>query len=404
MALRRALVIIIATFAMTSIAVPAYAYQDELTVDQLNNLPVLKALMTPPGSSEPNWPPDPSAEPIACYYCHGSGESVGTPPSAADQASGPHGNYVTTTTKCATCHTVHAGESPVLLPAATVAATCECCHDGTGAGGVYGVIASYAPGVTVQAAHAIDVTNVIPGGDSAGGSASAGYFAGVDGTLSCNDCHAPHGYDVVDAFDGDRGRSDADGDPDTLVRSSRLLKRRPNPTAAVVTKYGSDWCGSCHVGRLSGSGATGNHPVESSANLPTGGEAAKFYYDRVARLTGASSPGNVVTTTEVASLGHNNFGYVMPVLAGNTRTAQQTGHDPICQQCHEDARHVGDVAGFKRAVHTTEVFTVTAVDGAVATDRPRFQTFPHESQNVRFLVEVNDDLCLNCHKTATGTP
>ncbi len=28
---------------------------------------------------------------------------------------------------------------------------------------------------------------------------------------------------------------------------------------------------------------------------------------------------------------------------------------------------------------------------------PRFQNFPHETQNAHFLVETNDDLCLNCH-------
>ena len=28
---------------------------------------------------------------------------------------------------------------------------------------------------------------------------------------------------------------------------------------------------------------------------------------------------------------------------------------------------------------------------------PRFQTFPHEGVNPRFLIEREDDLCLNCH-------
>jgi hypothetical protein len=40
---------------------------------------------------------------------------------------------------------------------------------------------------------------------------------------------------------------------------------------------------------------------------------------------------------------------------------------------------------------------VTATDGAVPTNNPRFQTFPHETVNRRMLVETDDHLCLNCH-------
>jgi hypothetical protein len=40
---------------------------------------------------------------------------------------------------------------------------------------------------------------------------------------------------------------------------------------------------------------------------------------------------------------------------------------------------------------------ITALDGGSATDNPRFQSFPHETQNVRMLVENGDGLCINCH-------
>jgi predicted CXXCH cytochrome family protein len=34
------------------------------------------------------------------------------------------------------------------------------------------------------------------------------------------------------------------------------------------------------------------------------------------------------------------------------------------------------------------------------TDNPRFQNFPHETENPQLLVETDDDLCLNCHTPA----
>jgi hypothetical protein len=37
------------------------------------------------------------------------------------------------------------------------------------------------------------------------------------------------------------------------------------------------------------------------------------------------------------------------------------------------------------------------------TDTPRFQTFPHEGVNANFLVETDDNLCLNCHPVS-GLP
>jgi hypothetical protein len=40
---------------------------------------------------------------------------------------------------------------------------------------------------------------------------------------------------------------------------------------------------------------------------------------------------------------------------------------------------------------------VASLDGASASGNPRFQNFPHETQNEHLLVETADDLCLNCH-------
>jgi hypothetical protein len=307
-----------------------------------------------------------------CAFCHG----IGAPTSA--DPSGPHGGYTTTTNKCATCHSVHAaGENSVLLlPAATVKGTCETCHDGTAGKGVYGAVA--ARGESVASAHEVDVTNAIPGGDPASGAETTATFNGTGGYLTCTDCHSAHGSDLVDAFTGDRARVSTS----TTITSARLLKRTPTSASGPVDAYGSDWCGACHKGRLSGSGVMGNHPVDSRVTTD-----APFEYESVARVTGANSG-----STELGTLGRSNFGYVMP----DPRTPQQGEHYPLCQQCHEDARTIGDVN--PQQVDSTELYSVTATYATSAVgDNPEFQVFPHESQNEFFLVETADDLCLNCH-------
>lgn len=332
---------------MVSVAASAHAYSSEFT----------------PSSS------------LTCIDCHGT--------TAATEATGPHGGYLATTNKCVTCHSVHGAVegSLQLLPASTIKGTCETCHDGSGGHGVYGVI--YArTGTQPVSNHSIDATATVPGGDPVTPYGGKDYtFTGEGGCLTCTDCHSPHAASVVAAFVGDRGRSDDDEDPDNAVTSHRLLKQRPNSVAAIAN-YGSDWCGACHQGRLSGSGIGGNHPVESSADLPAEGETM-FHYGLVARAGQSPVEG---------TLGHNNYGYVMP---SSPRIAEQVGHNAICQQCHEDSRKVGDVTG--QQIDASEVFTITQVDGAAAGDNPRFQTFPHESTRSYLLVEEQDDLCTNCH-------
>lgn len=333
----------------------------------------------------------------SCIDCHGAGtESEITAPV---EPSGPHGGYTTTSNKCATCHTVHAApaDSVLLLPAETVKDTCMTCHDGTitDGEGVYGAIEAHTGSVPV-ANHSIDSTLTVPGGDgtSGGGDSEDRLFSGEYGFLTCSDCHSPHATDTVAAFTGDRARSE-DTDPanpvteTTAIQSNRLLKQRPtsmDPGAPALAVYGSDWCGVCHTGRLNRTGIH-NHPVESADNYPD--SEPMYHYDLIARAG---------HTTILGTLGANNYGYVMPdkVTPGQPRMDEQQGHSPICQQCHEDARHVGDVTQF--VVDGSEAFTVTGPDGTVDTDNPQFETFPHESQNDRFLLELGTDLCTNCHK------
>jgi hypothetical protein len=346
----------------------------------------------------------------SCQNCHPY--RFDTPmslPNAYHQ--GPHADYSTISHNCPICHSVHpkgyqirSGEPTgtygiMLLPKQTVKASCETCHDGTGGAGVYGSIA--ARGLTIGAQHRIDTTNVVPGGDAATGGSAVTTFSGVAHNLSCDDCHDPHNGGTVNPFIGDRQRINASWPP--TYPTSRLLRQKPTGATTSTADYGSDWCAACHKGRLTGSGMAANHPVDSRLVTTT-----PFTYSRVAILATIAPTASTVTTFmggTQRSMGSwfptmgGNRGFLMP-LPGGARTPQQQGHFPICQQCHEDSRFVGTLAADgSTAQAATSV--VSASDGASSTDNPRFQNFPHETQNPKMLVENGDDLCTNCHPAST---
>lgn len=315
-----------------------------------------------------------------CLSCHGPASGF---PQTSYFAKGPHAGFLTTTNHCTICHTIHDSQNNfALLPASTITATCNTCHDGTGGRGVYGAIKART-GSDPGAMHRTETTNTVPGGNATNGDSSAGAFAGTNGALTCTDCHNPHDANTVAAFTGERLRV-----PYTAGRegwqsfsTNRLLKQRPSGATASVSTYGTDWCLTCHKGRSS-SGMVNNHPVDSTAV-----RADAFVYDNVALLASDA----LTSTTVLGSLGPTNRGYLMPY----PRTPQQGTHKPICQQCHEDSRDPGALdpngAAGDATTHTV------SLDGTLSATSPRFQNFPHETVNARMLIESNDDLCFNCH-------
>jgi len=320
---------------------------------------------------------------VACHTPH--------PPLGEVAGKGPHGLYTTTTDRCDACHDLHDAAGPELLPAATIVASCNTCHDGTGGHGVYGAVFAQTgvdPAVS-GGMHRIDTTNVVPGGDAENGGSATMTFRGPGTNLTCGDCHSPHDSNTVTAFAPERWRatySAPTGLTPTLLgeptKTSRLLKKRPGVATVDVPVYGADWCAACHQGRTSG-GTVHNHPVEDSAT------PGAFSYDSVARL----DSDNPTFSTVLGTLASSNRGYLMP-FPRTIGPGGQEGHLPICQQCHEDTRIVGTLNG---DVGDAASFVITAPDGAADTDNPRFQNFPHETQNLNMLVEQGDDLCLNCH-------
>ncbi|MDO8950247.1 MAG: hypothetical protein Q8S43_02725 [Actinomycetota bacterium] len=334
---------------------------------------------------------------ICGVTCHISG--VGIP----GVNYGPHGGYSSGTKVCKVCHTLHdAPTSNSLLLGETVKAACQVCHDGTAGRGVYGAIAQR--GLPVGGQHKIETTSMVPGGSASTGGSVPMAFSGPNSTLTCSDCHSPHAKNCVTPFLGERQRM-PEGGLYPVGTSNRLLKQRPGGVTTAVAEYGSDWCLACHQGRSSSLPAVMNHPVEASATV-----AAPYNYRRL----GIIGPGPYPTSeTTIGAAGINtqfssyNRAYLMPF----PRTGAQAGHLPICQQCHEDERYVGDLtASGTQATpsESTATFLPVGGDGRNAADNPRFQNFPHEAQGFRMLVEADttaqtDDLCLNCHPQA-GLP
>jgi len=346
-------------------------------------------------------------------YTHGLTDWQGFPFSGAG-LTGPHGSYSVTTDRCDTCHNIHGGTGATfkLQPGATVADTCFACHDGTGGQGVYGAIKART-GVNPTGTHPVVSTSTVPGGNALTGQSSTVAFKGSGGKLTCTDCHSAHGNDLVAPFKGDRRRT-VMGKVTGIT--SRLLKKRPTGSAVSVSVYGSDWCLTCHAGRASG-GAVHNHPVDS---LQT--RADPFNYSKIVvsdhwidgYLTDRAGTygslggyelydgGNSSNTqpSHNGDVARSNRGFLMPF----PRYPLQVGHAPICQQCHEDTRDPGSltadgssaiVKDSYAAVDSADGVTSTLVPGAL--DNPRFQNFPHETENDKMLIETDDDLCLNCH-------
>jgi predicted CXXCH cytochrome family protein len=363
---------------------------------------VLLAYASPALAYDPFDPPTGKS----CAECHGleGGEASGT---VEPTRKGPHGGYGITTRKCATCHSVHGAEGSLLfLSGNTISEVCASCHDGTGGKGVYGVIESRT-GAKPVAIHSIEETRTIPGGDPSGGPRE-GSFSGPGRTLTCVDCHSPHDSNTVAAFTGDRARAPEGSESATsgVLPTNRLLRKLERADGTAVERYGSDWCAACHRGYHLADDGTDLASDESTRHPVAFETEGNWHYDRVRVVAGSNT-----TETAWGSLGGSNRGYVMPHDSGdmNSHLEDQQGIGPICQQCHEDARDVGGILGGSPVLLPEQEFRVRFYpeDGASEpepTDNPRFQVFPHESDQPAFRVTRSDPekplldtFCLRCH-------
>ncbi len=293
-----------------------------------------------------------------CTTCHGAD------PVSGGTGEGPHGGYLSTTNKCKLCHDVHGAPatSVLLLRGPTVAQTCQMCHDGTASKHVGPYESVTAGGGSVVSEHSYELTGVVPGGSN-----------DLAHNLYCSDCHSVHGANTVAQYISDATK------PLNLELdwTDNLLKANINGNAAP--EYGAMWCATCHDLRHStNTGAVRNHPV---ANDPNWG-----YGDVVTTVTLASLRVENNGVNSAIGMGQTNAAYIMEPVPESGDGHVPTRTDPMCQQCHEDARNVEQI--YQADVYSPNIAPYT---------NPAFLTFPHQSTTPYFLVEQYDDLCTNCH-------
>lgn len=364
-----------------------------------------------------------------CLLCH---HDTTTP-------IGPHGNYTTRTGKCTTCHQTHRAEHPSLLPANSITAVCQYCHDltqstyapyrfndlGSNESSVYsghrvaGVpfpneyINELGELVTTEPMETGLTGNIIPGGsefDGGTGSFTPKYNGSVSKIyFSCTSCHSVHAImgTMVEPYLGESqlkvDRNKEAQFEKKIHLTNRLLRIRPNNVTEQVYQYGPRWCMTCHKGR----GNTlimpkFNHRINETANgysfldiMPE----SDFIYPggKTATLTDIMLKGFVIVDTrssEDAAPGahvkkdpRTNAWYTMSHWDSIDRSFREDGSipynaaGPVCQQCHGNARDV------------EKAFNIGA-----SNSNPRRLTFPHVSPNKALLVETGVDLCTNCHE------
>ena len=252
----------------------------------------------------------------SCDGCHPAGSGSCAPCHFGDFPSRARGPTAGTPLRrtAATLPRHPRASGPLLLPGATVAASC-CCHDGTGGKGVYGTIA--ARGLSSAGArHRIDTTNSVPGGDAASGGAATMAFGGPGGHAGLRRLpFARTTRTPSRPFTLERRRTYADSRTATAprrtaccARNPAARRRRPPPSTAPT--------GASPATRgASSGGAVHNHPVESLVTRARRPSAT------------TTSPSSTSDNAHVASpssgtLAHTNRGYLMPM----PRTAQQGGH------------------------------------------------------------------------------
>lgn len=337
----------------------------------------------------------------ACTSCHKDG--IGGGP---NQNTVPHGNYSATSDNCAACHKVHVAKEAFLLPGATLSQTCNYCHDFTQSnyavyklnydmeGQLYDeyfnpknpdnvMEAALAKsghrvigvGYVDEALNDFTGTTIIPGGNDATGSVANlvyekdGKLAGKDKALTCSSCHTPHGVKTVKAYIGetDRNVKPSTATEDGYINASTRILRStiygPHATEPKnVANYGSEWCAACHQGRDNDLREFHNHPVAMAKQWGWGG-------DNITLLKGSN---------DAADPRSNNI-FVMNQSMSIEDGAPVAYEKPLCQQCHGSARDV----------------TLAFKDG---NPQQAYRNFPHQSTNKKLLVEVKDDLCMNCHE------
>ena len=317
-------------------------------------------------------------------------------PVAAD--GGPHdmtinnGTTTLTANSCAGCHRAHTAIGEMLITAADEATMCLLCHGSAGAGATTDVIDGVEAGTTrglrgggftnasmdtawtgaavsrpSTSAHMYDgTTPVTMWGNGAIGSGPGA--ASV--TLSCADCHNPHGngaYRVLRPIPTGSGAvsgvpvDDQVNPVYTVLSPLNRYFGEEYADSSYQTLYALDeWCAQCHT----------RYDAVTPGSATTASGDPIFMYRHTTRLESGSIDCLVCHASLTNQDAHNPFGISGPAIA----------HQPLCQTCH--------VAHGSAAVMGTYSGTVPWPDGA---------TTPSGNQRSSLLRLDNRGICVGCH-------
>lgn len=267
------------------------------------------------------------------YACNDCHVSFSGGSDESSPGVGPHGLYRRDTKKCRMCHSVH--HAPIPSIKLLQAATIQdACFTCHDSTGGDGVYSGIeARGGSVSASHSIDTTSVIPGGS-----------VDLTANLTCISCHTVHRATAMQPFARANGAAFA---PEVPLMTDSLLRDDVGGAArGTYTQYGGAWCAGCHDQRAGGATPMHNHPTS---------ETVPYEINRF--------------------LDPNNEKFI---TTGDPRP------EPYCQQCHNNSM---DIA-------SPNTYEGLPADNSM---NPQFGFFPHQTTNEYLLVEVEDDLCMNCH-------
>ncbi|TDA67497.1 MAG: hypothetical protein D9V47_10570, partial [Clostridia bacterium] len=255
----------------------------------------------------------------------------------------PHGDYLSDTPFCASCHFGHTSLSFPLLEGQTQRETCYRCHDGSVS--IYDTRGAF-------------------GESTIGSTTKPSVHPVPQGSLLCTDCHEPH-FSPLD--------------------TPRLLH-----TGAEGISSGNAVCGACH-----GQGST----------LPGGNMLANFMGTAHDTKLNPPPSGTGIKCVRCHQPHGANAGPLLrdEITDDSGKTTTVTGNDnSVCFSCHysSSGKYSGQTV-YNQTAHAITPASTTALTSWPGKDYAGGQCTnchdPHGTGNATYLRQAGNGLCYNCH-------